>query len=271
MKEANSEVRFAQLESKLDSLVSLLQPSGQSSQIIHDLHEPSEEHTPIDDGRQQPQENERNWPHPTPASSSGVVDFGGAPRFGNDGTIQSIVTPASTSSTLLTSPPSVNEAETFLRVFRDTMLPSFPFVHIPPSMTVHQLHRERPFFLQAIIAVVTPTTEQKMAIGAELKQYLAQRMLLEVRSDIDMLLGLLTYIAWSFDQFLNKTASLSRFVQLAMSIVFDLRLNKHEPRETQKVPFFYSQGSAESSKQDSPSGSLEGKRAVLGCFYLSGM
>lgn len=271
VKEANSAARIAQLESKLDSLVSLLRPVGQSSHLSIDLREAPEGQLLTDDSRQQPHEAERLLPLPTPAASCGTGSVGDASRFRNEEMLRPIKTPASASSSVPIDQPSVDEAEIFLRVFRDMMLPSFPFVHIHPGMTVDQLRKERPFFFQAIIAVTSPTIDQKLARGTELKRYLAQNMLVEFRSDIDLLLGLLTYIAWSFDQFLNKTASLSRLMQLAMSVVFDLRLNKAKSQETQKVSLFYSQGHAEHSSEKIPLGPLEKERAVLGCFFLSAM
>lgn len=245
LKEANSAARIERLESKLDSLASLLQPTGQSSQMSIDLREASEE------------------------QYSGSV--GDAAGLRNQETLRSTTTPAPSSSSVPIDQASVEEVEGFLRVFRDTMLPSFAFVHIHPSMTVGQLRNEKPFFFQAIVAVASPTIQQKLVHGTELKRYLAQRMLMENHSSIDLLLGLLTYIAWSFDHFLNKTANLSRFMQLAMSVVFDLRLNKPEPAETQKGLIFHSQGYIEhkSEQNTNDSHSLEKERAVLGCFLLS--
>jgi hypothetical protein len=57
------------------------------------------------------------------------------------------------------------------------------------------------------VTVASPSTQQKLARGRELKRILAQNTLLENQSNIDLLLGLLTYVAWSYDQFLNRSGT----------------------------------------------------------------
>jgi hypothetical protein len=250
LKEVNSAARIAQLEDKLESLASLLRPADQDSGSI-DLREASREQGQTDDGRRQPRAAETATPLLTTASPDVVRTRNGETANGWETAGQ----------------PSINDAEIAVRIFRDTMLPSLAFFHLPASMTVEHLREQKPIFFQAIITVTSSTAEQGLARGLELKRRLAHDLLVENRSELDLLLGLLTFITWSFDQFLTKTASFSRFMQLAMSIVFDLRLNQPIAQGTKKVSLFASRDNAGTI----PSGPLEKERAVLGCFFLSAM
>lgn len=171
------------------------------------------------------------------------------------------------------SEPSTEEAEAYFEIFRSHMLRYLGFIYIPPNTTASQLRREKPFLFRAILAVTTPTVQDKMVRGQELKRIIAQTALLENQSSIDLLLGLLTYIAWSYDSFLTRSGSLSRLIVLAISLVGDLRLNKPVPPDVHMIgPFTPGfEGCYGDSNQETSQRYLERQRAVLGCFLLSSM
>ncbi|KAE8327217.1 hypothetical protein BDV39DRAFT_215154 [Aspergillus sergii] len=177
-------------------------------------------------------------------------------------------------SSSATSPTAslLNQEEGRLEYFRTRMLPYFPFIDLPPEMTTQYLRQNRPFLLRAIYTVTTFSTQEKLAQVEELKHLLFTSALLKVESSIDMLLGLLTYIAWSTDTFLGRADLVSRLMMLAISLVYDLRLFKPSPPDVQ-VMMAISQGQAEDPRQGPNAetlGSLsEGRRAVLACFVLS--
>jgi hypothetical protein len=50
---------------------------------------------------------------------------------------------------------SVETAQTYLQAFRTVMTPHFPFVIIPPDVSVHHLRQERPFLFLAILATAS--------------------------------------------------------------------------------------------------------------------
>src|SRR5947209_5900306 len=66
------------------------------------------------------------------------------------------------STPLAPDPSSTLDSETCLATFRDKMLPSFSFTDISPDVTAQQLQRDRPFLLRAIMAVASPSTQQKL-------------------------------------------------------------------------------------------------------------
>lgn len=152
------------------------------------------------------------------------------------------------------------------------MLPSFPFINLTPDITAWQLNQDRPFLLQAILTVTTLSTQKKLARAEELKRTLFTSAFLNVQSNIDLLLGLLTYLTWNTDAFLGGADLVSRLMMLAISLVYDLRLFKLSPPDvklimtiTQGQPYENDQSATEETVQSL----MEKQRAVLACFILS--
>lgn len=174
----------------------------------------------------------------------------------------------SSASSVLESP--LDEVEESLCIFRKDMLKYFPFLNLPSD--VQWLKKERPFLLLCIIAVTSRSTPKRRELGKKIKQILAQRMILDEQSaiDIDLLRGLLTLISWGHDQLPNSmVTSLSRFTQFAMALVFELRLNKPPPAETNMLPV--STPATECATLRRAAGSMEERRAILGCSVISSM
>ncbi|KGO65244.1 hypothetical protein PITC_072390 [Penicillium italicum] len=145
--------------------------------------------------------------------------------------------------------PSPMEAEENLTNFQTSKLPYFPFVYIPFKTSSELLRRERPFLWLCVMAVSSKSTAQQQILGTRIRQTIGQQMVVNSEKNIDLLLGLLTFIAV--------------FAQLAISLVFDLGLNKPVPEETsitsnlQKFP------------RPSAPRTMEERRAVLGCFLVT--
>ncbi|KAL4869772.1 hypothetical protein BDV12DRAFT_72234 [Aspergillus spectabilis] len=162
---------------------------------------------------------------------------------------------------------SPDQERTRLEIFRDQMLKFFPFVHLPDGLTADQLHKDKPLLFQAIMTVTSPSTQEKRARATQLKRNLAQEAVEYTETSLDLLLCILTYVAWGYDNFIFKLKSPSRLTQLAISMAYDLRLHKPESKESNLFPnetLPHDQQAPELAQE-----SLEGKRAVLGCFMLS--
>ncbi|KAH8649923.1 hypothetical protein BX600DRAFT_473805 [Xylariales sp. PMI_506] len=234
-RENNAIARIAQLEGKLDDLVSLL---GSNPGIVQTARPRS----------------------PSPPSSV-ISPFSG-----------SLSNPlvSVTATAVGDAPPELpaDEVEECVEAFRKYSLKYFPFIDLPKD--IQWLRRKRPFLLLCIVASSSKDTQRRLALGKDVKQILAQKLILDSHSvvDIDLLLGILTFLSWSQDQLLNNTPTiLSRYTQMAMAIVFDLRLNKPAPEEMHMLP-------VNSTADNAPMGSgwartLEEKRAVLACYLLS--
>ncbi|OJZ84501.1 hypothetical protein ASPFODRAFT_208995 [Aspergillus luchuensis CBS 106.47] len=168
---------------------------------------------------------------------------------------------------------NLDKAAWYLHRFTTNMLPCFPFICLPPNITTQQLHQDRPFLLEAIIAVATPSTQEKLARADRLKSRLTMSAMLENQSSIDMLLSILTYIAWSTDPFVKRASNLSRMIMLAMSMVYDLQLDK-KPPPPPEVPIIAKMapglgGPEQSACDNSLQEILEQHRAFLACFVLN--
>lgn len=171
------------------------------------------------------------------------------------------------------SPPitAQNQGNERLNFFRSRMLPSFPFIDLRPDMTSSHLSQKRPFLLQAIHTVTTFSTKERLARVEELKRVLFTSAFLGVQSNIDLLLGALTYLAWSTDAFLGRADLMSRLMMLATSLACDLRLLKPSSLNTQLM-MAITQGHADNSESpgdEDPYDLLEKQRAMLACFILS--
>ncbi|EXJ81083.1 hypothetical protein A1O3_07371 [Capronia epimyces CBS 606.96] len=163
--------------------------------------------------------------------------------------------------------PSPEEAEECLAIFRTQMLRYLAFLHLPPDMSAQQLHAQRPFLFLCITTVTTKSTEKRQAFGHEVRQTIARRMLIEdgqnIDIDIDLLLGLLVFLAWGNDQLYNINRKiLFRFTHFAMIMVFELRLNKPwPPKDTNMLSAVNVPAPATHT--------MEERRAVLACFLMS--
>lgn len=169
--------------------------------------------------------------------------------------------------------PTPNEADGYLNLFRNRMLPYFPFIYMSPGMTALELRRDRPFLFQAIVAVATPSTQHKVARIEVLKYVWAKFVMVENQSTTDILLSILTYITWSTDPFLERSSNLSRMIMLATSLLNDLQRANPAPPEAHIIATM-APGLGETDwnvSEASVPGFLEQRRAVLACFVLSSM
>ncbi|KAJ5815095.1 C6 transcription factor [Penicillium riverlandense] len=254
----DSSAHIAKLEGRIDTLTTMLQSIANATGVQPNPKESLISTSASTSGEISMSDNELMLPSLTDAPSPS--------------------SPSRTSGSTSTSPPlyelALDEASWYLDRFMNHMLPCFPFICISPGTTAQQLRRDRPFLTEAIIAVATPSTQEKMARADRLKCHLTRSVVLENQSSIDMLLGMLTYIAWSTDPFLQRGSNLSRMIMLAMSLVYDLQLGKPPPPPDSRVIATMTPGLGnpeQSSGDSSTQGILEQQRAVLACFVLSSM
>lgn len=165
--------------------------------------------------------------------------------------------------------PSLGEAEAYITFFRSKMLRHFAFMNLPSNLTAPKLRKDRPMLFYAIIAVASVSTTEKRARGRELKSILAQEIVVESRSSIDLLQALLTYSAWGNDKFINKTNSLSSLMHLVISLVHDLSHEKEHPGDAQMLENLGWRH--DSTGNETIMDPLERQRTILGCFLLISM
>ncbi|KAK4149555.1 hypothetical protein C8A00DRAFT_46850 [Chaetomidium leptoderma] len=181
---------------------------------------------------------------------------------------------------LFGEPPTASAITTCLDTFRSHMLPHFPFIHLPASLTAREVCHDRPFLFSAIACVASPTPQEKRTRAAELKRMLSETAILqqwqendnELRPNntdqrIDFLLGLLTYTAWGWDLQLC-----SRLMMLAISLVGEMRLDKPASTDVHTMAFFtpgVEGWGGHGSEHMATQRLYDRQRAVLACFVLS--
>ncbi|KAJ2898665.1 hypothetical protein MKZ38_003778 [Zalerion maritima] len=170
----------------------------------------------------------------------------------------------------ITIPPE--EAQTRLRRFRDDMLPFFPVLHLPSTLSSPSLRSSSPFLWLCVMCVSGPTISQQTALGASIKKVVAEELVLNNRKNMDFLLGLLIFLGWTHHQ-VSFMSIVSHFTLLAHSLLFDLGLNKKHVLQKGNISFRRATQSKPPVVQPVPAvgraRTMEDKRAVVGCWFLS--
>jgi hypothetical protein len=187
----------AQLEKKLDDLVSLLTaPKGQGEDI---------EQTHLVESESPLRHASPTSAHQIRQTSSFAKTIPGR-QVGLDSAQHNTGTPSSTSSQPSYAPQVggscfniPNQEDAFLLLeFRTSMAPQFPFVVIPPEATSESLRRERPMLWKAVLTAAScfdPARQE--AMGWELIEEFSTRLLLKAEKSLDLIQALLVHLAWS--------------------------------------------------------------------------
>jgi hypothetical protein len=129
-------------------------------------------------------------------------------------------------------------------------MPHFPFVVIDASVSVDALRHKLPFLFHAIMAVMTYTTPSiQRTLSEEFQRQIANRIVILGHKSLEILQGLLVYVAWYHYFHDLKKQQLATILQLCVAQVLDLGL----PRD----------------RNSRPERSSEEKRAYLGTYYLN--
>lgn len=89
------------------------------------------------------------------------------------------------------------EAESFLNAFRDKMAPYFPFVVVPESTSLEDLKERKPFLLLVLVTLgCRHDVPRQTTMAKRIRELLSERILLKGEQNIDLLQGLLVYLAW---------------------------------------------------------------------------
>ncbi|KAI0896268.1 hypothetical protein F4806DRAFT_56629 [Annulohypoxylon nitens] len=271
--------RTAHLEEKLDDLVSILRaqaagtpPTGSyRAGANDDLPDPGIDSdanagpameldpsigvVPVPGG-DKTASNTHSLPIPPPVEAAFCTRFG---------SINSYPTPPSIASSQ-DGGPSPLEAEEILRVFNDRFVPFFPFVYIPPETTAAQLQQERPFLWLVITCTCSKSQEKKTMYSQKIREYLAQKMLIDLDRNVDLLLGVLCYLGWGMHHFTGKPY-INAYINMAVTVVADLRLDK-PPQDNFYRELHCFKPTYGYPKVLSTHRTNEERRATLACFIL---
>ncbi|KAH6984751.1 hypothetical protein BKA56DRAFT_671225 [Ilyonectria sp. MPI-CAGE-AT-0026] len=169
------------------------------------------------------------------------------------------------------------QGDKYLDVYRRDFLPVFPFVSLPDYVTSRELYAHSEVLFWTIMAVVHPLPrEVQTETKTWFRKYLAEHVVVLQERNLQMLQAILIHLAWNdFPFYLDPQGT--PILQLALSLVMDLRLEK--PPGSCGAPHKSLLGDAWSTiiKTSSygaklkTSHSLEEKRALLGYYHISSL
>ncbi|KAF1928207.1 uncharacterized protein M421DRAFT_420747 [Didymella exigua CBS 183.55] len=164
---------------------------------------------------------------------------------------------------------SIERAETLVAMYKTDMMPHFPFVIIPPHTTAGDIRHAKPFLFLAIISVACYHDLQTQDKLYHRFKYLVSDKVLyggDECLDLQYLQGLLIALAWN--QFHGRSKNYSQYLQLAISIAVDLRLDRkpihQKPNEgSKRDPIARDQYKGEANSDSAA------QRAAAGIFYIA--
>ncbi|OAA58347.1 Fungal transcriptional regulatory protein [Cordyceps fumosorosea ARSEF 2679] len=117
------------------------------------------------------------------------------------------------------------EAAEHLAVYRRDYMPLFPFVVIEEGAKPQELHRSAPALFWMIVAAVAQTSEETdRAVKRWLRHHVAETMIIKQEKTLELLQAILVHLIWgSFHFYIDAETPL--FMQLAHNIVLDLKLD----------------------------------------------
>ncbi|KAJ5770987.1 uncharacterized protein N7511_003038 [Penicillium nucicola] len=264
-----SKARICALESKIDSLIAFTS----QSQLVPGQYDASFDTGLLSHGLSTPgsssSHRERDLTSNSDASSSN-------PSFPDDPATKWADYPQvngkSCPELLLECGLSIGAADEYLKCFR-TMTSYFPFFILPSHATSLRMCKEQPFSLLAALAAATSTDKElQKSLAHKFKACAVHAIMVENERSIDLLNGILVYLAWYQFYYIPKKEQFNQLLHTAIGMVGDMGLNLR-PAEAVRKRFglrltHYHKSHVHFGTHDdffSP----EARRAYLGCFYLS--
>ncbi|KAI1099117.1 hypothetical protein F4804DRAFT_322792 [Jackrogersella minutella] len=159
------------------------------------------------------------------------------------------------------------ECEETLRIFQDQFLKFFPFIYFPPDLTATLLQQTRPFLWLNITCACAKSQARKSALSQKIREYVAQKVLVDLDRNIDLLLGIVTYLGWAMHHFSGKPY-INAYVNLALTLVGDLRLDKPPQENNMRELHCFKPSYPYMKMPLLTNRTNEERRATLACYIL---
>ena len=145
----------------------------------------------------------------------------------------------------------------------------FPFVVFSPHTSVELVRRDTPFlFLNILAAMLVNNAELQRQLGENIRTQIYRRMLLGYESNLELLQGLLVYLAWHHSFMLPHRHQILLLSHLSVNLVQQLALDQQPKNKRQHLA-----GECECDPEEpdsaSDTNSLTKLRIMLGTFYIS--
>ncbi|KAI9739999.1 MAG: hypothetical protein M1818_005055 [Claussenomyces sp. TS43310] len=267
--------RIAQLESKLDGLVSILSTetgqhphcvgddlrvaSDTTSEVPSNTSPPSKTSEPLVDLEQ----DQASTLLPQPKKFE-IFHWPTLPDLENP--VDRVIKMLSVCSSIVSK--EHEDPETLLNRFRDPLTSQVPWIVIPPDLTASNLLQEKPFlYFNIIMAASSGNILYQRHLGQESIRYIGERLIQRGEKNLDTLQGMTVLLSWYQDH-IYQHSQMNNLLQLLLSLLTDLGLYR-APQRSQKHDAFLDQirPPRKTVEKHGPI-SLEEKRIVLGCYYL---
>lgn len=209
----SSSSRTAQLEEKLDDLVSILRASQSQPQTQQAKSDESLSQQGRSDTSMGPSSETRSFPSrldslATAATSSTTAASAyqyrlPSSQFPPGGTIDP-PKPSDQRQNLLQDPPAP-EADASLNKFR-SWLNYFGYMYLPPEMKAEELRRDKPVLYSVIMQITSMSVIEQHAMSDIIRKDLLNRIFVESERSVDLLLALITFLTWYVPQARRRTA-----------------------------------------------------------------
>jgi hypothetical protein len=91
----------------------------------------------------------------------------------------------------------LKDPEALLGFYQKSIADSFPFVVIPQHITAYSLLRDKPLLFKSIVMVASvQNAKAQSAAAEEVLEYLSLHLLLRAEKSLDLLQGVLVFVAW---------------------------------------------------------------------------
>ncbi|TGO08290.1 hypothetical protein BTUL_0216g00170 [Botrytis tulipae] len=254
----SSRVRVAEMEQKLDGILNLLAAKSQAESQPNSTSTPEspQENMPLDLSEMfelsfplLPLDNTSSKPFQHMSlSTPSNLNYGGL----NDVISRCII--------------STKQAEEALKEFA-SRASAFPFVLIPPQASLESLRHERPLLLLGILASTSQNNiPVQHLLESELRETISSRTIMHGEKSIDLLQGILLYLAWYHYHYNPEKENLFQLTQMANAMVIDLGL--HRPKFGEVQTSYSNTLGFECPKKFTPI-QIEERRTLIGCFCLT--
>jgi hypothetical protein len=149
-----------------------------------------------------------------------------------------------------------------LETFQQHFVNYFPFVVVPPTASVEALRYDNPFLFLCIMAVTSfedPMLQRRLGQG--IKRQICDRLVMGHEVSMDLLQGLLIFVAWYQYFCVPGKHQYFLMLQLCVNLCHELRLDLNN-KGKRGLEEAQSQGNARNPAEI---------RALLGTYYLSSM
>ncbi|KAK1962293.1 hypothetical protein LY78DRAFT_661369 [Colletotrichum sublineola] len=167
---------------------------------------------------------------------------------------------------------SASKAEEYLDTYRTRLVPHFPFVPIPHDMTAMELHDTKRFLFWCIMQAVVPQPAAvQKAVDDWVRRHAAMHVIVLGERSIELLQGLLVYIAWGDVHFQMGIHPYS-LLQMAIGLVVEMTMLSSGGLMSWIPQALQPEGGAVwgRGKQFEPTKqTLEEQRATLGGYFVA--